>query len=493
MRRTGTYSIVLDSQPAADVMVTYVNASTDVVTVAATGGSPLTFTDKNWYLSQGVAVTGVGNTFYSATPRTSVISHTVTGSADYRGMAVESVTVTAEDNESAPAPVGGVTLSETTREVSEDAGEATYTVVLDKEPTATFLMTVTSGTPGAATVKTTGVPLATARLIFLTTNWSEPQTVTVIGVEDHIDTAANRESVITHTHRGGGVGYNNVTSASVTVQVTDNDRKGIFLKSAESGNAVISTFSIAEETATGTYKVGLESKPTGDVTVTVANTNSETVAAVTTIPDPLLFTASNWDTLQDVTVTPVNDSINQDAGYDLTTTVTHTASGSDYAGLPAVTLRVMVVDDENSRRMALSSKGLADERTSRLSFDPTQIKKGLALWLDNANEHGIPLNGKDSVLSFSKREWPTLSDILVAQEGRELGELFAVTNREGGPGLLSFVYPNPLFIEEAASRDFGELREVVIYDESLEESERAELERYLACRWQLPVARGKCL
>ena len=139
------------------------------------------------------------------------------------------------------------------------------------------------------------------------------------------------------------------------------------------------------------------------------------------------------------------------------------------------------------------SKGLADERTSHLSFDPTQIKKGLALWLDNANEHGTPLNGKDSVLSFSKTEWPTLSDILVAQEGRELGELFAVTNREGGLDLLSFVYPNPLLVEEAASRDFGELREVVIYDESLEESERAELERYLACRWQLPVASGKCL
>ena len=51
--------------------------------------------------------------------------------------------------------------------------------------------------------------------------------------------------------------------------------------------------------------------------------------------------------------------------------------------------------------------------------------QGLGLWLD-ANEHKASL----------KTVWPSLSDILVAEEGRESGELFAVTGQEGDMDLL---------------------------------------------------------
>ena len=146
---TGTYSVKLNSQPAADVIVTYVSASTNVVTVT---GSSLTFTDKNWGVAQNVTVTGVSNSTYSATPQRSVIGHTVTGSADYSGMVVGSVTVTATDNESAPAPAG-ITLNPATAEISEDAGTVDYTVVLNKAPVSDLTLVITSSDVGAVTLK----------------------------------------------------------------------------------------------------------------------------------------------------------------------------------------------------------------------------------------------------------------------------------------------------------------------------------------------------
>ena len=91
------------------------------------------------------------------------------------------------------------------------------------------------------------------------------------------------------------------------------------------------------------------------MTVTITNTTTVTTVRWLTA-SPLTFTVSNWDTLQDVTVTPVNDNINQSAGSDLTTTVTHAASGSDYGGI-TVDLTVTVVDNDTGR-MALSFEGV---------------------------------------------------------------------------------------------------------------------------------------
>ena len=113
-------------------------------------------------------------------------------------------------------------------------------------------------------------------------------------------------------------------------------------------------------------------------------------------------------------------------------------------------------------------------------FAPGQIP-GLALWLEANRYKAFPDGGR-----------PGLSDILAAQEGRESGELFAVTGWDGEVDLLSLLYPSSVLGKES-SHDFGELKEVVIYEGPLEEAERAKVQRYLSCRWQLPVASGECL
>ena len=156
---------------------------------------------------------------------------------------------------------------------------------------------------------------------------------------------------------------------------------------------------------------------------------------------------------------------------------------------------------------------LSDEQTPPLPFDPAQIK-GLARWLDGADSKTLfsdlfcstslgagesslgcwsDKSGRgDHYLPVAGMEWPTLFDVLATEARRKSGELFVVTDREGKVDILSFVYPYPL-LEEETFRNPGEIREVVIYEEPLGESERAGLGKYLTCRWQLPSTTEDCL
>ena len=88
---------------------------------------------------------------------------------------------------------------------------------------------------------------------------------------------------------------------------------------------------------TGTYTVALDTQPTGDVTVTINSDNLD----VAVMPESLTFTTLDWNQPKTVTVTAAGDA---DATDD-TATLTHGASGSDYAGSATITVTVTDRDD----------------------------------------------------------------------------------------------------------------------------------------------------
>ena len=103
--------------------------------------------------------------------------------------------------------------------------------------------------------------------------------------------------------------------------------------------------SVEEGNATGTsYTVKLSSEPTAAVTVEIGgHSGTDLRLSGVSTSSTLTFTASNWDTAQTVTV-----RANEDADApDVTATLTHTASGGDYAGVTR-DLPVRVDDDETS-------------------------------------------------------------------------------------------------------------------------------------------------
>jgi hypothetical protein len=196
---TGTYTIVLNAQPNADVTIT-VNGDAQ----ASVSPTSLTFTPANWNIAQNVTVTAVDDLVVEGA-HTGTITHSATGSG-YTGVSIASVTANIIDNDTA-----GVTVTPTTVSVTEGGATGTYTIVLNAQPNADVTITVNGD--AQASVSPTS-------LTFTPANWNIAQNVTVTAVDDLVVEGAHT-GTITHSATGGG--YTGVSIASVTVNITDND------------------------------------------------------------------------------------------------------------------------------------------------------------------------------------------------------------------------------------------------------------------------------
>src|SRR5439155_651656 len=135
---TATFTVVLTSQPTANVVIGVSSSNTAEGTDSP---ASLTFTSGNWNVAQTVTVTGVddfvvdGNVAY-----TIVTAAVVSGDTGYNGLNPADVAVTNQDND-----VAGVTVSPTSGLVTTEAGgTATFTVVLTSQPTASVTVGLSS-------------------------------------------------------------------------------------------------------------------------------------------------------------------------------------------------------------------------------------------------------------------------------------------------------------------------------------------------------------
>ncbi|WP_420461494.1 fibronectin type III domain-containing protein [Candidatus Palauibacter sp.] len=217
---------------------------------------------------------------------------------------------------SAPANVS-VTVTRTRLTVDE-GGTATYTVVLDAQPTGGTVTVTVGGTTG------TDVSVDDATLEFTTTDWSTAQTVTVSAAEDA--DAVNDTVTLTHTPSGGG--FDGVAVASVAVTVADNER-GV--------TVTPTTLEVVEGGDEISYTVVLDSRPTGTVVVARSVYGGQ---YVTVLPKLLRFTTENWSTAQTVTVRAVVDHY----PWNESVTVKHAANGGGYGGVRVDDVALTVLD-----------------------------------------------------------------------------------------------------------------------------------------------------
>ena len=221
-----------------------------------------------------------------------------------------------------------IVLSSTTPVDEGSNYGGTYTVKLSHQPSEEVTVTV-SGQDGTD-LTLTGLSSANT-LTFDATSWDDAQTVTVKADQD--TDAANDKVTLTHTAAGGE--YAGV-SANLAVTVYDDDKA--FLVLGEPSLAV------DEGDAAGqTYTVKLSHEPSEEVTVTVSgHEGSDLTLTGLSATNELTFTTESWHTAQTVTVTAGQDS---DAADDVVT-LTHTASGGEYAGVMS-DMAVRVDDDED--------------------------------------------------------------------------------------------------------------------------------------------------
>ena len=299
---SGTYTIALSSQPTAAVGVAL--TAGDGVTVDP--GS-LTFAIDRWSEAQTVTVTTQHDA--DAVDARATVSPAVTG-GDYEGLAAADVTVTVLDDETQ-----GVVLAPESLTVAE-GGAATWTVELSSEPADDVTVAI-GGTTGS------DLSLDRSALTFTRQDWQTGQTVEVTA---HHDSDASPDTVrLTHLASGGD--YVSV-SRELPVAVTDDDRPALVLAPASLA---------VTEGAGAEYSVALDTRPTGQVTVTITGT-ADTELSVA--PDTLTFTDQNWQSAQTVTVRAGHD----DDAVNQGTTLAHLASGGDY-GL-SKGLAVTITDDD---------------------------------------------------------------------------------------------------------------------------------------------------
>ena len=216
-----------------------------------------------------------------------------------------------------------VTVSETDLMVSE-GGSASYTVVLDTQPTKDVTITVE---------RVTGDEDLTASpdtLTFTNSDWSMQQTVTVLAAEDA--DSENGTAQFTHTVAGPGTPYDGLTAPGVTAIEIDNDPPGL---------TVSETDLMVSEGGSASYTVRLDTQPTKDVTITVERVTGD--EDLTASPDTLTFTNSTWSMQQTVTILAVED----DDGAASPGQFRHNVSspGTVYDGIP--TPGVNATEDDN--------------------------------------------------------------------------------------------------------------------------------------------------
>ena len=97
-------------------------------------------------------------------------------------------TLTLEDDEAVPAGTPGITLSPAGPLRLLETGTTSYTVVLDAAPTHDVTVTVTKSQAGLTgtgrTPDQNAADPSSNQLTFTTTNWNQPQTVTVTGADE---------------------------------------------------------------------------------------------------------------------------------------------------------------------------------------------------------------------------------------------------------------------------------------------------------------------
>ena len=265
-----TYTVVLDTEPSADVTVTISGHSGTDVRLSDT---ELDFTTGNWDTAQTVTVTAEHDDDAAADSDVT-LTHAVTGASEYAAIdaaTVPSVSVTITENDSA-----GVTITESTLTIPE-GGSDTYEVKLNTQPSAGVTVTI-SGHTG------TDVGLDDTELTFTDGNWNVPQTVTVTAEQDD-DAAADTDVTLTHAVTGASeyAAIDAATVPRVLVKITEDDSAGVTISRT--------TLTIAEG-GSETYTVVLNTEPSAQVTVTISGHSGTDVRLSDTELD---FTTGNWD------------------------------------------------------------------------------------------------------------------------------------------------------------------------------------------------------
>ena len=413
---TDTYTVKLKTQPTGTVTVAVASSDTAAATVSP---ASLTFTTSDWSTAKTVTVTGVDDSTTNAGgERSTTITHNPAGGG-YDAVATESVSVTVTD---IPA---GLVLSKNVVTVTEASGAGntdTYTVKLKTQPTGTVTVAVASSDTAAATVSPASLP-------FTTSDWSTAKTVTVTGVDDSADNAADKRTV-TISNRSSSAGYN--AAATVTVTVTDDDAapklsiEGASVPEGNTGSTTPLTFTVTKDGRTDQRVTVAYAPGTGTAR---AGTDYTAVAAGT-----LTFAPS--ESLKTITVMVQGD----DESESDETVVIALRSPSNATIAEGKGTATGTIDDDDASRLSIEAEAASVDEGDPLIFtvtlepplDDEQVT--VEVVTEGTATAGADYTGVPETLTFAAGEGVKTITVAVADDADyELDETVEVELRNPKP------------------------------------------------------------
>lgn len=379
--KTDDVQFFLSTRPDTDVVVTI-----DSNAQLSVSQNTFVFTPSNWNVPQSVAVTAIDDATVENNHNVNLQFRCNVGvggspllQGDARWLFVNPVVrFDIIDNDGI-----GVEISESggdTRTIEGGSGgtnQDTYTVRLSKAPNGNVAVNCTTAN------STAGQTVSPTLVTFTPANWNVPQTVTITATND-----TSVEGYTTTIHNGPNTHTYNINHSINTANTTDTSGYA-----ALTGLQAVINFITDDDiriitrhtgldtrvhesgASSDTYEVVLRNAPTANVTVNVAVAVNQGIQASPTV---LTFTPSDWATPQMVTVSGLDNALNDRVH---TTDITHTSASSDAAfnaqTVPAIRVNVLATDVpqivlyESSSTTVLSEGGVIDDYYVGLSHAPT--------------------------------------------------------------------------------------------------------------------------
>lgn len=389
-----TFQVALGSQPRAKVTIPLSSNRTNEGRVSA---ASLEFTPVNWSSPQTVTITGVDEKVADGPQQFLVVFAPSTSTdADYQGIVPNpsTVSITNQDDDSA-----GILVKAAANLSSSEPNEtATFTVELTSQPTADVTIPLASSNKNEGTV-------SPASLTFTPANWSAPRTVTLTGVDDKVQDGNQPYSVSVGPATSTDAKYNAKTASDVKVTNLDNDTARIVVDGV-TGRA-------SEEGTSATFTISLQTQPTAEVKVAISSTKP---GEATVNPTSVTFTQANWGSKQTITVTGVNDDMqdgDQPVRIDLAPA---TSSDGNYKEMDPPDVTVTNYDDDTAEIIVNQISSLTDESGGSAMFSVrlrTQPSGGatVSLTLTSSNEAEGKLSA--SSVTFTDANWRSAQEVTV--------------------------------------------------------------------------------
>ncbi|MEG4115797.1 MULTISPECIES: DUF4347 domain-containing protein, partial [unclassified Microcoleus] len=330
------FTVVLNTQPTADVTI---GLNTDNLAEGTVSTNSLTFTTATWNTPQPVTVTGLNDSIADGDIGYKILT-AVTVSTDpiYNNLDVADVSLSNKDDDTA-----GISITPTATTATEGGATGSYAIELTSEPIAP--VTINFNAPSEIN--------AIAPVIFDSSNWNVPQTVTVTATDDS-KAEGTHSSTIAHTVTSTDTKYSGTAIQDVNVAITDNDTAGVSISPTQT--------TATEGAAAGSYDLKLISQPIAPVTINF-NAGSEINAIA-----PVIFDSTNWNAAKTVTVTATDDS---KAEGTHTGTIAHTITSTDtkYSGTTIQDVSVAITDNDTAGVSISPTQTTATEGGADGSYD----------------------------------------------------------------------------------------------------------------------------